>query len=680
MAARVGLIAVRDLALEEFLAAFPMLEASMPSVGAGWTWASFNLLAQPGLVGPRAEQALRALDRPSLQVWTEDGALWYLAVYPQRRKFFRHVHSFHYNAIADGRQKTPKGQSLRKLIERYEENLLADYRYAGPLPEGAVPRAMDEHLRARAHALSDALAACGVRHDRASVRDAIAGGSVSAEEWAWDVGNLPRLLDAIGLGEAFAGWREELADEQRAAAHQREAHEAARRAPKPDRVQPILERLNGAEPAPLQGGAVTATASALWLLPWACQNDVEVGFIARPSRAVKPRWPKGLFDLSAIESRGEWRVGHPWCSVWLREGVIQKLEKVFAALPSGSALELVSASVPGSGDEATPSTSGAMRFRGVIERGQWKITHAYPKVSRKDLEAALGIFEWIEGRAALTTKSAAEARAVVELGREGRHFGAEKKDQPVVSGRTIKVKSRHWRHYLAMTFFRHRFAEGPWDVRSGQAAEQADHAEFDQVLEALDERLHQAFAAPRGQEAVFEGQRATFRRADILQVRSKVDLHDLFRRLYPARDTGEPVDLQQAVRIVDQAMVSRGLTSMGDMVCEAFGDIVIRGYAREAGDVYGLAYAGTLGQFMYEFNTQFGDGSAITTSIHHGENRKELKLHHAQFPNASVEELFDHHLASVEKRTTDQVQPIPHPPSLATLAERIDDFLLRTAA
>jgi hypothetical protein len=87
-----------------------------------------------------------------------------------------------------------------------------------------------------------------------------------------------------------------------------------------------------------------------------------------------------------------------------------------------------------------------------------------------------------------------------------------------------------------------------------------------------------------------------------------------------------------------------------------------------------------MGQFIYEFNTRFTDGSTLTTSIHHGQNRKELKFHHAQFPNASVEELLEHHLAAVEKRTTEKVKPAPHPMDLAALAERIDDFLMRTAA
>jgi hypothetical protein len=269
---------------------------------------------------------------------------------------------------------------------------------------------------------------------------------------------------------------------------------------------------------------------------------------------------------------------------------------------------------------------------------------------------------------------------VAETARASGGFGTEAGDQPVVSGRGITVRSRPMRHVLAMHLFRDRFADGPWDVRSAQESERTEKEAFDGMLEALGEKLDRAFAAPREEATVFQGRHSAFRRADILQVRSRLNLADLFRRLYPARDPGASLDLPRAVTLVDEAMTRRGMVPLGDMVCEAFGDIVIRGYARVEGDVFGLTYAGTLGQFIYEFNTRFTDGSSITTSIHHGQARKELRFRHAQFPNASVEELLDHHLASVEKQTTERVRPEPHPMDLAVLAERIDDFLTRTAA
>jgi hypothetical protein len=276
--------------------------------------------------------------------------------------------------------------------------------------------------------------------------------------------------------------------------------------------------------------------------------------------------------------------------------------------------------------------------------------------------------------------SAAAARRVAETAGASDLYGNDAKDRPVASARTIKVRAKQWRPYLALHVFRDRFAEGPWDVRSGAQAEREADEEFEKMLAAIGNKLDQAFAAPRGETLVFQGRRSAFRSADIRAVKSKVNLADLFRRLYPARDPGDSLDLQEAVARVDGAMVSEGLESMGDMVCEAFGDIVLRGYGRAAGDLYGLAYAGTMGQFLYEFNTRFSDGSSITTSIHHGQNRKEIKSRHAQFPNASVEELLAHHVAAVEKHTVGDVKPEPHPMSLATLAERIDDFLMKTAA
>ena len=113
MAIRMGLVAARDLGVDELLAAFPMLRNVGPTTGNGWTWASFHLFGVAGLAGPRADLALAALGRPALQAWTEDGALWYLAIHAPGRKPFHHVHWFRYNAIANG-----DADSAAKLLPR----------------------------------------------------------------------------------------------------------------------------------------------------------------------------------------------------------------------------------------------------------------------------------------------------------------------------------------------------------------------------------------------------------------------------------------------------------------------------------------------------------------------------------------------------------------------------------
>jgi hypothetical protein len=453
MAIRMGLVAARDLGVEELLAAFPMLRNVGPATGNGWTWASFHLFGVAGLAGPKADLALAALGRPALQAWTEDGALWYLAIHAPGRKAVHHVHWFRYNAIASGDDEPETGGSLREFLDEYESDLSAEYRHVGPLPGGGIPAAMAEYLGLRAHAISDALDGCGVPHDRAAVRDAITGRSVTGEEWGWDVGNLPRFLDAIGLGMVFPGWREELEAERRS------------------------------------------------------EQD---------------------------------------------------------------------AGDDGDSDDAA----------------------------------------------------------------------------------------------------------GPEDLDDGSddAGDDGDDADFDAMIADIGARFSRALAAPHGPELVYQGERSAFRRANMSELQPRAGLTGLFRALYPAHDLGPPRDLREAVRRVDEAMAKCGLAPMGDMVCEVFGEVVIRGYAGEAGDAHGLLYAGTTGQFAYEFNTQFGDGSSHTTSINPGADHPEIKSVHSHFPGSSVEHLFERHRKAITARAESGVRPADHPRDLAVLAARIDDFLARTAA
>jgi hypothetical protein len=678
MAARVAVIAVRDLGRDEFVDAFPGLAAAEPRVGAGWTWASFGLFQLGGQVGPAADAVLARLERPGLQAWTEDGALWYLTLHAPGRKPFRHVHWFRYNRVATGREKAKQGVTLRKYLDQLVSDLPEAFQPAGRLPTGSLRVAMTRHLERRANALSRFLRLCRVPHEPAAVRDAITGRSVTEEEWGWDVGNLPRLLDAIGLGDAFPDWREEIESSRRANAEATAAARAAAEAPPPDLVAPILERLGPVEAPPVKGGSPTVSPTTLWLLPWSCHNDVELGFIVRPSRAVKARWPR-LDGLSVVAREGEWHIGHPWCSVWQRQRLLAKLGPVLQSLPAGTRVEMVSASVPEPADQDAPVTAGDMRFVWTLARREWKLTHAHPAATRQEIEAAAQLFDWVSGRQAFTARDDAEAAALIEQAREGNHFGTEKKDQPAVSGRRIRVRAP-WRPYLAMLAFRHRFATGPWDTVASRQADAAFEADWDRLIADVGAKFSQALAAPRDEELIHRGQRSAFRRARMSQIKGGPALAQLFRTLYPARDLGSFLDLDEGVRLVDESMAKFGLTPLGDMVCEAFGEIVIRGYAREADDVHGLVYAGTLGQFAYEFNTQFTDGSSLTTSINPGLDVPEIQSRHVHVPHATVEELFERHAAGIAERLQGGSSPAEHGTSLAELAGRIDQFLVRTAA
>jgi hypothetical protein len=321
-----------------------------------------------------------------------------------------------------------------------------------------------------------------------------------------------------------------------------------------------------------------------------------------------------------------------------------------------------------------------MRFHAKLVKGAWRITHAHPAAVARDLLAAREIFDWVARRGAFRARDAAEASAVIELAHGGRYFGTEKKDQPVVTGRDIKLGSAAWRPYLAMAVFRHRFTEGPWDTTSSQQSAEEYSANWDSLIADIGAKFSQALAAPREQEIVHQGERSAFRRARMEDLKTRTGLIDLFKNLYPGRDIGPSLDLTQAMKLVDESMARCGLEPLGDMVCEAFGEIVIRGYAHADGSAHGLVYAGTMGQFAYEFNTTFKDGSSLTTSINPGESRADLKSTHVHAPDATVEELFEKHRAGVAKRAKRKAKPAAHDADLAALAVRIDEFLARTAA
>jgi hypothetical protein len=632
MATRIGVIAIRGDAHDVLTRAFPALARCAPRIDAGWVYASASLWRHGALFGHAADQALAALRRPGLQLWTEDDARWYLVLHRPKRPPLRYVQVLRYLDPPRGKK------TLAAFLAEQEEDLPDGCQRLGPAPRGPVS-GLRAHCRARAGLVCDALAEAKVPHDRAAVIGALAGDDVTRVERGWGTGNLARFLDAIGLGAVFEGWREELAEERKPARR--------KPAPPPDLAKKVLDHLGDAPLATLSR-PVAARPAALWLLPWACNPEVDVAFVVAPSRPVALRWPRAE-GLVVVEDGGVTRLGLAWQSVWLRAKIVAALEPVLARLPAGSTVELAAAALPDAGDDDDDDepvlTSGDMRFRGTVSRGVWRLTHASPKAPADTLAAALALFTRSLGRAPFEAASAAEASAIVALAARGGQFSD---DVPVAAGRTIRVADG-LRPYLAMVAFRHRFARGPWDARSAQAADEADAAEWADLAN----ELTGLFAAPRDEALVHQGKRSAFRAADISKVKAA----------------------RGKVAAIDAAMAAGGLRPLGDMVCEVFGDLVIRGYRSDAGDAYGMLYAGTTGQLVYELYTAFRDGSTLTTSINQGAGKGKARFVH--LPDASVETVVARHAAAV---TRSRARPQQHAPELAGLAREIDAYLVRSRA
>jgi hypothetical protein len=662
MALRLGVIAVRAATPVGLGELFPELGDVQPAAGSGWAWAAVSLWTHGHLFGDEAEE--RLAPRGGLQIWTEDDARWLMAVYRPGREPVRFVQVFHLLELARDPERFTEeegAETLEQLVRYWEESVPHRYQEAGAWPPGPVPKALRALLARRAEAVSRALREAGVAHDGGEVVGILTGTALEDDEVESGVGNLPRFLEAIGLGGVFPDWRCELEESRR---EQREAEpEPSVEAPTeaPDPAAAILAALGPREPEPIEDGPLVLgveEAARLWKIPWCCDNAVQIAFVVRPPADAAPLWPD-LDDLAVTETGGEWRVGHPWVSVWARQRLFAELAECLTALPDGTALEMVSAATSETDDPGSAGpTAGNQRFRGVVEDGRWIVTHASPRASVGAIREALALFSEEALGAPFLARDPAEAAAIVARALRSGHFPGDE-DRPRSEGRRVVVKDDH-RPYLAMIILRERLRDGPWDLRGGEAADEAS-------------------AVPRGSDLVFQGRRTGFRSADIRAL-SRVELADPMAALFPGRQGDEPPSLPEAVAAVDRGMARAGLAPLGDMVCEAFSDAVIRGYGKKQGSLYGVLMASTIGAFVYELLTAFSDGTTLTTSVNAGRDAPERRSFHVHLPGASVELLLKRHAQGVFHLLAEDRRPKPHLPDLAGLAAEMDEFLARVGA
>ena len=124
-----------------------------------------------------------------------------------------------------------------------------------------------------------------------------------------------------------------------------------------------------------------------------------------------------------------------------------------------------------------------------------------------------------------------------------------------------------------------------------------------------------------------------------------------------------------------------GFQSFGDLVCERFGEIVIRGFVSNDADRYAVYMHGTFGQRVVEFVTRFDDGTWTTTTGNDGiatmEDRGLYGQAHPEFA-MDIASLFGVHTAAIEKAQVDRgAQPESHEGTCEALAASIDAYLER---
>lgn len=492
MAARIGVLAIRGDSVQPLIAAFRMLDAASAHVDRGWAYARVKLDDHPDLFGPAADTALAGVNAAALQAWI-DGDVWYLAVHRPGRDALHYVHFREYldDAYEDATADVD-GTTLADLIDEHENALPGGWSRLGPDLDGPVSR-LRPFLFDRAQLLCDALDQADIPHDREVIAGALTGYHVTPAERVWSVANFPRVLEAIDLHDIFPEWRIALAEAERAhvIAEQQAAEAAAEAAAAEEAARPVdyiatlVAVLGDAPPAELDR-PIVAGPTALWLIPWACHGHLAVGLIVKPCGPDTVAWP-AREGLSIVQHDDAVHLGFTCGEVWEGGTIMTELATPMAALPDGTQIELLTVSLPDDDDaddaEADadvdpPPTAGNMRFRGAITGGEWRITHVDPKARADDLERALAIFTWCDEHTPFETSDADEAEAILALAAQTYWFHDD--DVPTADGATIEV-SDLYRPHLAMIALRHRLADGPWDVATGQQRDAAELAGWEEL-------------------------------------------------------------------------------------------------------------------------------------------------------------------------------------------------------
>src|SRR4029453_5587328 len=134
-------------------------------------------------------------------------------------------------------------------------------------------------------------------------------------------------------------------------------------------------------------------------------------------------------------------------------------------------------------------------------------------------------------------------------------------------------------HFVGIAIFRVRFAS----VWPGYKEDEAANAAFEDAMKKLSEQIAAKVSkamTPKGDlELVFEGKIGKFQKTDLAKERRLED---------------------HLIEASDRQMTELGYRHVGDLVCDRFPDVIVRGYARADGDTWGAYLAGAL-ESSFEF-------------------------------------------------------------------------------
>jgi len=713
MATRILIVAARNTTPGAFNTAFPEFGDELPHATSGWVWSCASLWC----VDPDAIDPSR-IEGPVVTITTCDDAVWYLRVHGAGDEPFG-IANHHF--LLDPEEiefdeSVAFGDFLPDLYEMVPQDCWPSAAVR-ELKTLAKRDALPKFLQMQANATSDALARFGIPHDRDSVVRCLSGESITEQELDAPLGNLPKFLECIGLDDLAATVSGKGEDDDRYdQPHDGHLHDDEYDDDDDehalDIVGEVIAQTASIAPAALSEPVSYPLAGLhhVWLLSWFSNNDADFALTVDlpDGEAAEPTWPEQPVaceqrdqelddeedyedepgELTVHRAGQQIRVGVGWSSISRRVRWLQAIGKSLAEYPGDATISMLSAEIRL--DEQGGESPGTQVYRGRITGDRFEITHTYPELDVDTLRDALALAAETDSTAPMQARSEDELEAVFA--------GAETSGLlfplPEFDGLDVIHEDRH---SLASVFFRERFA-GSWPIAADD-----DLADLLGIGAAIGDAIANAVVGAPGAdgvEVVFDGEFSRYRRAaaeDIDRPSLETLSESLDREFEKVRSRfrtevlGESVETRTATRqdestefdpssteSVNEAMAALGFEHMGDLVCDRFSDVTMRGFAPREGNAYGCHMRSLLARGVIEFVTSFTDGATFTTSTNPElQNLPHKGIYGRSLPDANPEQLLAEHRQSIEELAAAGREPVAVEPTLEGLAKAVDAFLVK---
>ena len=560
------------------------------------------------------------------------------------------------------------------------------------------------YLKMQAEAVADALTRLSIPFSREEVVACLTGESLSDGERGWPLGNLPRFAECLGLA-AFSGWQQELAeyeeydedeDEEEEECEDEEDDEDGEDEEEltdAEVILTVLDEAEGLDDHPLLddegepgGGSVEVPAQRLFaarLLSWFCDESTNVALRLRlPAGGVT--WTElphqasdlpGEFLVDPMEGGWNVRLGLRPCAIEDERQLLGLLGRVLEVLPDGARVDLMSYS------DLEDRDGGTQRYGGPVHGGAWRMEQTFPQRKRDELREALDLCAQVGAAGPVKAAGEQEAAAVADLAQQ-----------------TMDVTRRGdelWgdddaRLQLVRLLFRHRL-QGRWELEQELPPEELMQQEpppappdeddmsmaFIEATQSIGDMFNRIMGkAPPGAEQLWQGEAACFYGVDLEEHIAGNPLVKFAGLLGNAPGDGQEADW--TVASVDAGMEALGFEKLGDLVCDRFMDVPMRGYAPAEGDTYGTLVTSPMGEAFPEFYSQFDDGASLITSVKEDAPLPEKKIFRLHLPGGTVEELYAKHRKGIELRQKEEgAAALPAEQQLEGLARAIDAFIKR---